>query len=92
MTDNPRFHSKLQPVELGAKPSDADWIETYITGANKPLDFGPVKRHIRNHKLATIEAETQRSDQTVIKIAAQAAPFIALPAVRDPWEAIVDDV
>lgn len=68
-------------------PNDAAWIETYISGAAEPFDFSPVKRRIRDLKLAAIEAENLKSEKAAIEIAAKTGPIVLLPSVHDPWEA-----
>jgi len=75
----------------GDGPNEAAWIEAYIDRANEPIDFGPVKRRIRNRKLSAIEAETLNSERAATKIVAQTARFIPLPPARDPWEDPTND-
>lgn len=67
-------------------PNDAAWIEAYIARAQEPIDFGPVIRRIKNHKLAAYDAEELISDQAVTKIAGQTAQYIPLQPKRNPWK------
>ena len=91
MTDQPRFTSAIRQVETPDVQDDASWIESYIARAGEQIDFDPVKRRIRNRKLAAIEAETLRSDRAVTKIVTHATPFIALLPIYDPWEDKIDE-
>lgn len=86
MTDHPRFGSEIKPVEPVAAHNDAAWIEVYITRAAEPIDLEPVKRRIRNRKLAAIEAENLSGELAATEIVARTAPFVPLPPARDPWE------
>jgi hypothetical protein len=91
MTDHPRLISEIKPVEPLTKPNDAAWLEVYIARAAEPIDFGPVKRRIRDRKLAATEAETLNSIQLGTNLAARTARFIPLPPARDPWEDTKND-
>jgi hypothetical protein len=70
----------------GDQPNDAAWLEVYIARAAEQIDFGPVKRRIRDRKLAATEAEALNGIQVGINLAARTAQFIPLPPARDPWE------
>ena len=84
-------HPMTQQVELVTKPNDAAWIEAYIDRADEPIDFSPVKRRIRNRKLAAIEAENLSGEMAATEIVARTALFVPLPPARDPWEDTTDE-
>ena len=75
----------------GDQPNDAAWLEVYIARAAEQIDFGPVRRRIRDRKLAATEAETLNSLLVGTNLAARTARFIPLPPARDPWEGTNDD-